>query len=599
VEALEERRMLAVGSLDPSFDIAGTLPGTVLTNKFFDATDRNEEARSIAVQPDGKIVVGGFTSNGSNDDFALARYTSAGVLDSTFGGGDGKVFTPIGANEDRIYAIAIQADGKIVAVGRTWNGSNYDIAVARYTSTGVLDTTFNATGVKPGVVTTDLTSLGVDDEAFAVALQGNDIVVAGRLRDLPSSPQTYDFFVTRYIGSGVNAGKLDNFFNNSTGYNKTEFSTPDQDDQAYSLVVNVDQTIIVGGWTFSVATNSYDFAMAKYTSSGTLVTSGFGTNGKVVTNFGGSSRDEAYGLAVQPGGKIVVVGRTQATAASSWTFGLARYNVTGVLDSTFDGDGLATTDFGAGDDEAYSVVLQPADGKIVVAGISNGDFAVARYMMSEGSPDVSFDGDGRATTSLTAGEDKAFDVALQADGKIVVAGYGTIGANNRDFAVARYIANDSSSGDYNQNHIVDAADYVLWRNNLNASVTPFTNADGSGNGLVDPADYTVWRSRYGQLPGAGSVEGVERLRIPDFGSRIEEERAGGSSDSRLMGTSVVVSDASVREDALVAWLSLSATISSRGHGHGTRLVGDDLREADVAYESASLDKAFECLAAAV
>jgi uncharacterized delta-60 repeat protein len=451
------------------------------------------------------------------------------------------------------------------------------------------------------VVTTDLTSLGVDDEAFAVGLQGNDIVVAGRLRDLPSSPVTYDFFVTRYIGSGVNAGKLDNLFNNSTGYTKTEFSTPDQDDQAYSLAVNIDQTIIVGGFTFSAATNSYDFAMAKYTSGGTLVTSGFGTNGKVVTNFGGSSRDEAYGIAVQPGGKIVVVGRTQATAASSWTFGLARYNVTGVLDSTFDGDGLATTDFGTGDDEAYSVVLQPADGKIVVAGISNGNFALARYQASEGTLDTSFDGDGRVTTSFTTGEDKAFDVALQSDGKIVVAGYGTVGANNRDFAVARYIANDSSSGDYNQNHIVDAADYVVWRNNLNASVTPFTNADGSGNGLVDQADYTVWRSHFGQLPGAGSgvsSEAASSSALPADAAAI----SGGESKStaRLQAGQLPRVKASERERdaALVAWLSLSATIRARGGEHDTSLIGD-AREADVANEFASFDEAFGRLATVV
>ena len=561
--------------MDPLFNSAGTLPGTVLTNRFFDATDRNEEARSIAVQSDGKIVVGGFTSNGTNDDFALARYTTAGVLDSTFGGGDGKVFTPIGSSEDQIYAIAIQTDGKIVAVGRTWNGSNYDIAVARYMTAGVLDTTFNAAGAVPGVVTTDLGSIGVDNEAFAVGLQGSNIIVAGRMRDLPASPVTYDFFVTRYIGSGVNAGKLDNFFNNSTSYTKTEFSTLDQDDQAYSLAVTPTDEIIVAGFTFSTTTNSYEFAMAKYASGGTLVSSGFGTNGKVVTNFGGASQDEAYGIAIQANNRIVVVGRTQATAASPWTFGLTRYLANGTLDSSFDGDGRATTDFGTGDDEAYSVVLQPADGKIVVAGISNGDFAVARYQASEGTLDTSLSDDGRVTTSLTTGEDKGFDVALQSDGKIVVAGYGTIGANNRDFAVARYIGNDASSGDYNQNHIVDAADYVLWRQNLNLSVTALSNADGSGNGFVDAADHTVWRSHFGQLPGAGSGDDASvgafagqvaslGSGAPAFGAFLDGSGANGSSYSKWFYADRAArfeSAESTRDYALLSWLESATTFS--------------------------------------
>src|SRR4029079_1635322 len=112
----------------------------------------------------------------------------------------------------------------------------------------------------------------------------------------------------------------------------------------------------------------------------------------------------------------------------------ARYQTTGVLDGTFDGDGLVITDFGF-NDEAYGVALQ-SDGRIVAAGITdaisgvgNGDFALARYG-ANGALDTSFNGDGRVTTSFGTGEDKAFDIAMQTDGKIVVAGYGTITAGN-------------------------------------------------------------------------------------------------------------------------------------------------------------------------
>ena len=119
-----------------------------------------------------------------------------------------------------------------------------------------------------------------------------------------------------------------------------------------------------------------------------------------------------------------------------------RYQATGLLDQTFDGqfqgDGRVLTDFASGHDEARSVVLQPGDGKIVVAGFSDGNFAVARYNPGNGSLDSTFSGDGKVTTDFEGDEDQGHDVALQADGKIVVAGFRTV-STGRDFAVARYI----------------------------------------------------------------------------------------------------------------------------------------------------------------
>src|SRR6185295_14956103 len=112
--------------------------------------------------------VAGFTSNGSNNDFALARYNTNGFLDTSFGG-DGKVSTPIGSGNDQIYSVAIQSDGKIVVAGSSFNGTNFDIAIARYLTNGNLDTTFNGTGK----LTAPMALFLGDDEAFAVGLQSN------------------------------------------------------------------------------------------------------------------------------------------------------------------------------------------------------------------------------------------------------------------------------------------------------------------------------------------------------------------------------------------------------------------------------------------
>jgi len=134
----------------------------------------------------------------------------------------------------------------------------------------------------------------------------------------------------------------------------------------------------------------------------------------------------------------VVAGAADITYEQA-AFALARYTAGGNLDATFSGDGRLTTDFGAGGDYAYGVCLQP-DGKIIAAGYAfnglNDDFALARYNPN-GSLDISFSEDGLIVTDLAAGEDKGLAVGLQGDGKIVVAGSGFNGSD-ADFALVRY-----------------------------------------------------------------------------------------------------------------------------------------------------------------
>ena len=151
-----------------------------------------------------------------------------------------------------------------------------------------------------------------------------------------------------------------------------------------------------------------------------------------------SSHDYGYSVAVQSDGKILVAGTSYT--GSKYNFALARYNTNGALDTTFDGDGKLTTSISTGTDRAYSVAVQ-ADGKILVAGESNFDFGLVRYN-TNGSLDTTFDGDGKLTTPIGSGYDFGRSVAVQADGKILVAGYGSNGSNN-DFALVRYNRNGS------------------------------------------------------------------------------------------------------------------------------------------------------------
>jgi uncharacterized delta-60 repeat protein len=179
------------------------------------------------------------------------------------------------------------------------------------------------------------------------------------------------------------------------------------------------------------------FALARYNTEGILDTT-FSADGRVTTNFTGGD-DYAFGVVVQPAdGKIVAAGRA---GGSGGQFALARYGTDGVLDTGFSGDGKVTTNFTGGYDYADDVAVQPADGKIVAAGAAasfgaNPAFAVSRYN-TDGALDTGFSGDGKVATNFTGGIDFAVGLALQpADGKIVAAG--RAGGSGGRFALARY-----------------------------------------------------------------------------------------------------------------------------------------------------------------
>jgi len=177
---------------------------------------------------------------------------------------------------------------------------------------------------------------------------------------------------------------------------------------------------------------------------------GFGEAGKVTTDFAGGY-DPAHDVAIQPNGKAVVVGATNSNPFdinSSDDFALARYEVDGSLDQSFGDGGKVTTDFGDSFDQAEAVAVQD-DGKVVVAGVTesgSGDFALARYA-PDGTLDQDFGNGGKVRTDF-GGSDFAYALALQSDGKAVVAGFSNIGDPSRDFALARYDTDGTLDQDF-------------------------------------------------------------------------------------------------------------------------------------------------------
>ncbi|MRR18374.1 MAG: hypothetical protein EG826_18180, partial [Deltaproteobacteria bacterium] len=318
-------------------------------------------------------------------------------------------------------AVVIQVDGKIVVAGDYSDGAHSKIAVARYSGVdGSLDTSFNVTGV----VTT---AIGLnDDHAYGVALQndaGIKIVVVGSSNNGVND----SFAILRYTTNGI----LDSGFGTG-GLVTTAIGTGNS--AANGVAIQTNQLIVAAGYAFNGTNN--DFAVARYNMNGTLDGT-FGTGGINRTPVG-TGASVAKAVAVQSTDqKIVVVG--QAVVGGSNDFAIVRYLTNGTLDTGFDTDGKVTTSIGTVNDIARAVKIA-GGGKIVVAGSSNNgandDFALARYN-TDGTLDTVFNGTGKVTTAVGAGDDSAFGLALQTDGKIVAAGYSSNGSNN-DFALTRY-----------------------------------------------------------------------------------------------------------------------------------------------------------------
>jgi uncharacterized delta-60 repeat protein len=250
------------------------------------------------------------------------------------------------------------------------------------------------------------------------------------------------FLVLLLAGSGVAApGDLDPHFGTG-GVVMTDVSPTHFSSSVGAVALQPDGKIVAGG--DAVNSGQLAFALARYNANGTLDSS-FGTGGQVITAVGTS--DVVDGLALQPDGKIVAAG--YATNATN-DFAVVRYNANGTLDGTFGSGGKVTTDVTAGQvDLGNAVALQP-DGKIVVVGSSfNGtdnDFAVVRYN-ANGSLDGTFGSGGKVITPVGPDYDVAAAVALQPDGKIVVGG-ASDGGSTLDFAVLRYNTNGSLDGSF-------------------------------------------------------------------------------------------------------------------------------------------------------
>ncbi len=416
------------GDLDATFGDGGK----VIT----DLSTDGDRANDVAIQADGKIVVLGSVRIGSNSEnqYTLTRYNVDGTLDTTFGDG-GKIITTIEHTFSNEGSLIISPNGNILIAGsvNSTSGGYIDFLLAQFNTDGTPTTSFGDNGVITTAVGT------WTDKANSITLQPDGKIILGGSYYRYNGDSNEDFALVRYNADG----SLDDSFGNG-GKVSTELGG--DFDVIESVAVLPDGKIVAGGYIQQ--NSSSKFALVRYNFDGSLDPS-FGDGGKVITSIKNSPYENAFTMAVQADGKVVLAGRAGSD------FALVRYNNDGSMDSEFGNGGIVTTDV-VGGSSISKIVIQP-DGKIVgVASINDytqtsntWDFAVVRYN-PDGSLDNSFGDNGKTLTDI-GGSDRANSVALQSDGKIVV-----VGEANGDSAIARYQVS------FNQNPTI-----TITNNNLN------------------------------------------------------------------------------------------------------------------------------------
>ncbi len=406
------------GEPDPTFGSGGF----VLTDF---GPGRSDGAVELAVQPDGMIVAFGTSEDreGSEAEIALARYLPDGRLDPRFGAGG---LVEVRGVDNVVRSGLLQPDGRMVVAGVSTASGQQDFFLARFRRDGTPDPTFGSTGR----VLTDVGPVRDDLDFGEAVLRQSDgkLIVVGQTRG--RHPHR-DFAVLRY----TRVGRLDRRFG-TRGIVRTDVGGR-SDEWAEAVATQPDGKILVGGGI--LAKGSAEFALVRYRPDGRL-DPGFGNRGVVLTDVG-SGFGEIRALKLMPDRKIVAVGRAQA--GTGYSAVIVRYRPDGRLDRTFGGDGKVITPVAFARAAGGLAAVLQRDGKLVLAGGNGERFLLARYL-GNGDLDLGFGDQGFATPGPTAGrEEAASAVVLQRDGKIVIAGTsgpsaGAEGAS--DFAIARYTA---------------------------------------------------------------------------------------------------------------------------------------------------------------
>lgn len=368
----------------------------------------------------------------TDNSFKVVRYLTNGSLDPNFGTAGVATFRLGGSgNTCQSYAVAMQGNNIIVG-GWAWVNNGYDFALARLDQDGAQDMTFGTGGYALTAVS-PLSGIGSNagpDEIRDIVVLSDGSIIAA---GYSHNAFNNDFAVAKYTNNG---SLVTSFGGSSTGYRITDVNN---DDMVSKMAVTSTGEIVVVG-TSNIGTNTDDYAIVRYTSGGILDVN-FNTTGIVTSGIGND--DEAFGVAIQSNDRIVITGYAPATLSSTTNDLLvARYRTDGTLDTDFDTDGINIVDYAGGDDEGHAVAIQ-SNGSIVVAGITDAasfDFHLARFT-SAGGLDGTFGTSGQSSAEISTADDFVYDVKLSGSKIYVTGNANYTGSTTRDFALASFINN--------------------------------------------------------------------------------------------------------------------------------------------------------------
>ncbi len=463
IQSLTSHTINFDGLMDQTF---GNLGSAFISPRINGSADSNDQCNAIAIQPDGKIVMGGTSSNNTLEQsfFAAARYLPSGQLDTSFGTNGVMSIIPtiyerssgvyVAGDSDACNSIAIQPDGCIVMGGQTSdaNGDATYFAAARLLPSGQLDTTFGDGG------TMYVPTIGVSggyDVCHSLALQPDGkIVMGGESTGLIGNVAANRFSAVRLLPDG----QVDTSFGDNGA--TIVAVIPAANTVCNSIALQPDGSIVMGRYIINTVDSvaARRFAAAQLLSNG-LVDTSFGDNGfkyiDTIMPVGNSYDDECSSIALQPDGKIVMGGYTRFVY-----FAAARLLSNGQLDTSFGINGSLYLPVltAHGSFERCNAIALQLDGKIVMGGFTDGStnrrnryrngvshkrFVAARLLIN-GQLDTSFGVKGSmCLDAINTGDTESCNaIALQSDGKIVMGGYTTDFSHkegNYHFAVARLI----------------------------------------------------------------------------------------------------------------------------------------------------------------
>jgi len=397
-------------------------------NVLWDGGSGYDRGRDIALQQDGKILVSGYMTNGTDNDLMVIRYNRDGTLDAGFGT-NGAYLYDGGNGNDGAYAIAVQSDNKILVAGDSLNSTDDDVIVLRLDSDGTLDPNFGSNGI--------FTFDSGNEAAIDLLIQSDGkIVICGSCNNGTDS----DLLVMRLNANGV---PDTTFGTNGVAI----YDGGNGHDSGSRLTVQNDGKILVTGNSHNGSDN--DILVARFSINGTLDTS-FGTNGIVL--YDGGDYDRGYGIDTNSNGNILVTGHLTKPDQdiTDYDIPVICFDSNGNLDMSFGNNGIVLYDGGT-HEECYDLMVQ-SDDTILIAGhsgnsigaISDWSVVVLKYDPN-GILDTTFGTNGVYQYDPTGNTEWGYGLTLQTDGKIVVAGQAHNGTDD-DVIVLRLtnIAGDSN-----------------------------------------------------------------------------------------------------------------------------------------------------------